>query len=318
MKKTKLFGSRLIDKIKIPRTPNVVMLGKNDNINEIKLEEGDLLDANSIVKAISNVTPDIDIKIDEVTDEQIDEIIKNLGDFIINQPIASTTVAGVVKIGNGINITKDGTISIESLQLEKSNYSYINYVECYATNDVAIIGVASQDKKSEEAVSVSMITSKEEEELVARLECVCTNGKGITITPTGIRSSDKELSSLSKCFATDGSIQEFAAKSELDALKLLLVATSEATVAMDANKAYDITVGDTLTLTLNAPADTSIVNEWQGSFTTGAAAPTVTWPANVIWSETPSVEVNTHYEFNIRLSNGKYFGLVQSWEIKEG
>ena len=103
----------------------------------------------------------------------------------------------------------------------------------------------------------------------------------------------------------------------LDIVKLPVVETpaSETTVAMDANKVYDITIGESLTITLNAPIDLTVTNEYQGSFDTGATAPTVTFPADVIWSETPSVEANTHYEFNIRYIGGKYYGLIQEWGI---
>lgn len=103
----------------------------------------------------------------------------------------------------------------------------------------------------------------------------------------------------------------------LDIVKLPVVETptSETTVAMDANKVYDITIGESLTLTLNAPTDLTVTNEYQGSFDTGATAQTVTFPANVIWAETPSVEANTHYEFNIRYTGGKYYGLLQAWNI---
>ena len=103
----------------------------------------------------------------------------------------------------------------------------------------------------------------------------------------------------------------------LDIVKLPVVETpaSVTTVAMDANKVYDITIGESLTLTLNAPTDLTVTNEYQGSFDTGATAPTVTFPADVIWSFTPSVEANTHYEFNIRYTAGKYYGLVQAWNI---
>ena len=103
----------------------------------------------------------------------------------------------------------------------------------------------------------------------------------------------------------------------LDIVKLPVVETpaSETTVAMDANNVYDITIGESLNITLNAPTDFTVTNEYQGSFDTGATAPTVTFPADVIWAETPSVEANTHYEFNIRYTGGKYYGLVHPWKI---
>lgn len=97
----------------------------------------------------------------------------------------------------------------------------------------------------------------------------------------------------------------------LDIVKLPVVETpaSETTLAMDANKVYDITIGESLTITLNAPTDLKVTNEYQGSFDTGSTAPTVTFPADVIWAETPSVDANTHYEFNFRYTGGKYYGL---------
>lgn len=103
----------------------------------------------------------------------------------------------------------------------------------------------------------------------------------------------------------------------LDIVKLPVVETpaSETTLAMDANKVYDITIGESLTLTLNAPTDTTVTNEYQGSFDTGVTAPTVTFQSNVIWADTPSVEANTHYEFNIRYTGGKYYGLIQAWNM---
>lgn len=103
----------------------------------------------------------------------------------------------------------------------------------------------------------------------------------------------------------------------LDIVKLPVIETpaSGDTVAMEANKVYNITIGESLTLTLNAPTDLTVTNEYQGSFDTGSTAPTVTFPADVIWIDIPSVVANTHYEFNIRYTGGKYYGLVQAWEI---
>lgn len=103
----------------------------------------------------------------------------------------------------------------------------------------------------------------------------------------------------------------------LDIVKLPVVKTpaSGTTVAMDANKVYDITIGESLTITINDATDLTVTNEYQGSFDTGSTAPTVTFPADVIWVETPSVEANKHYEFNIRYTGGKYYGLVQEWNI---
>jgi hypothetical protein len=103
----------------------------------------------------------------------------------------------------------------------------------------------------------------------------------------------------------------------LDIVKLPVVetASSSTIVAMDANKVYAITSGKSLTITLNAPTDTTVTNEYQGSFDTSTTAPTVIWPEDVVWAETPTVEASTHYEFSIRYVGGKYYGLIYGWSI---
>ena len=94
------------------------------------------------------------------------------------------------------------------------------------------------------------------------------------------------------------------------------VPVSGDTVTLEPNKVYNIAIGESLTLALTPPTDTTITNEYQGSFDTGSIAPTVTFPADVIWAETPSVEANTHCEFNIRYMGGKYYGLYYNFVIK--
>lgn len=105
-------------------------------------------------------------------------------------------------------------------------------------------------------------------------------------------------------------------KEELNLAMVPVVKVESDTVALEVNKVYDIKVGESLTLTLNAPTDLTVTNEYQGSFDTGATAPTVTFPADVIWGETPSVEANTHYEFSIRYVKDEYYGLLYGWAIE--
>lgn len=85
------------------------------------------------------------------------------------------------------------------------------------------------------------------------------------------------------------------------------------TVTLEPNKVYNIAIGESLTLALTPPTDTTITNEYQGCFDTGSTAPTVTFPSNVIWAEIPTINENTHYEFSIRYVSGKYYGLIYGW-----
>ena len=98
-------------------------------------------------------------------------------------------------------------------------------------------------------------------------------------------------------------------------LPVVEIPASGTAVAMDANKVYNITISEQLTITLNAPTDTTITNEYQGSFDTGGTAPTVVFPTDVIWAETPQIYKNTHYEFSILYVSGKYYGVLYGWNL---
>lgn len=121
--------------------------------------------------------------------------------------------------------------------------------------------------------------------------------------------------------ASDAASKADAASDEItkymDIVKLPVVETpaSGDTVVMEANKVYVITVGESLTLTLTAPTDTTICNEYQGSFDTGDVTVEIVWPENVIWGDDPVVDTNTHYEFSIRYVMGKYYGVLYGWSI---
>lgn len=70
MKKTKLFGTRIIENIQVPRTPNIIMFNSCDSISNTKFDEGDLLDANSIKKIIKKINVETIID-NSITSEKI-------------------------------------------------------------------------------------------------------------------------------------------------------------------------------------------------------------------------------------------------------
>ena len=99
-------------------------------------------------------------------------------------------------------------------------------------------------------------------------------------------------------------------------IKKPIVSTSEETLIMDANKFYKINIGTMLTLDINPPQDTAITNDWEGCFDTGSSAPTVTWPGNVNWGTSyMTLAINMHYEFNIRQSGDKLYGILYGWNL---
>ena len=70
MKKAKLFGTRIIENIQVPRTPNIIMFNSCDSISNTKFDEGDLLDANSIKKIIKKINVETIID-NSITSEKI-------------------------------------------------------------------------------------------------------------------------------------------------------------------------------------------------------------------------------------------------------
>lgn len=94
-----------------------------------------------------------------------------------------------------------------------------------------------------------------------------------------------------------------------------IIASTDAAIALQPNKKYEIAAGDTLTLTLTEPVDNTVVNEYKCAINTGNNVPTATFPQNVIWATEPVIEANKHYEISIIYSQKKYWGTIQAWNL---
>ena len=94
-----------------------------------------------------------------------------------------------------------------------------------------------------------------------------------------------------------------------------IIASTDAAIALQPNKKYEITAGDTLTLTLTEPVDNTVVNEYKCAINTGNNVPTATFPQNVIWATEPVIEANRHYEISIIYSQERYWGTIQAWNL---
>lgn len=80
---------------------------------------------------------------------------------------------------------------------------------------------------------------------------------------------------------------------------------------------YDLgTLTGSVTISLAAPSDANIANEYRFTFVAGSTAPTVTWPAGVEWaggcveSGAPVITGGNSYEVSIM--DGK--GIIVEWE----
>ena len=73
---------------------------------------------------------------------------------------------------------------------------------------------------------------------------------------------------------------------------------------------YDLgTLTGAVTISLAAPSDASIANEWRFCFVTGSTVPTITWPQGITYvqgnvefdsNNKPVLEADTRYECNIQ------------------
>ena len=94
MKQSKLFGTKLIENIKVPRIPSIIMLNKYEGLSDIHFEEGDILDANSIKMYI--------------------KYLSGFDNVVTFDDKASNTKFGIIKCGDTINVY-DGVINVESI-----------------------------------------------------------------------------------------------------------------------------------------------------------------------------------------------------------
>lgn len=68
--------------------------------------------------------------------------------------------------------------------------------------------------------------------------------------------------------------------------------------------------------TINPPEDENIDCEYFISFDiVGSVPTTITLPIKVIFADTPTWEVDKHYEISIKPGDEAYYGLVQSWPL---
>ena len=94
MKQSKLFGTRLIENVKVPKIPSVITLNQYEGLSNIDFEEGDLLDANSIKLYIKRMS--------------------GLDNVVTFNNIASKYRPGIVQCGDNLNI-HNGIINVESI-----------------------------------------------------------------------------------------------------------------------------------------------------------------------------------------------------------
>lgn len=221
----------------------------------------------------------------------------------------STAESGRVTAENARVAAENSRVSAEQTR-EQSFTAKVGEVDTAIKN----CNTATQGAEKVDAVlgddKILTITSREG--VTKKLDISASEKAATSAASKANTAADAANTAASKADTSSTEVNKYM---DIVKLPVVEVAASGDAVALDANKVYVISVGETLTLTLNAPTDTSVCNEYQGSFDTGSTAPSVTFPADVSWAETPSVDANQHIEFNIRYTGGKYYGLIQTWDI---
>ena len=85
--------------------------------------------------------------------------------------------------------------------------------------------------------------------------------------------------------------------------------TSSTTLSIAPNVLHKWGTVSTLTITLTAPTDTSVYNEYMIQFTSGSTPTTLSVPSTVKWVSEPMIEANKTYQISIVDNIGLIIGV---------
>lgn len=151
-----------------------------------------------------------------------------------------------------------------------------------------------------------------------------------TIDLNGGSGGGEVLELLGEGFSKDNTVadvieanEEIIAKSlcDLNDRTRIKIETSIPSTGMVPDTVYNLgDITEDPDVTIQEPTELTKDHEYTLIFNIGATAPdTITFPEDVIFTDTPSWDTNSHYEINIKWDIVKelYYALVQSWEIEE-
>ena len=97
--------------------------------------------------------------------------------------------------------------------------------------------------------------------------------------------------------------------------KVTTTSSLDSSVTLKPNTNVDITVSGDLSLTLEEPTDTSIVNTYMATIITSDSIGTINLPSNVKWEKDIAFEANSIYIARIFYNAKGYFGVINSWKL---
>lgn len=96
-----------------------------------------------------------------------------------------------------------------------------------------------------------------------------------------------------------------------------IVQPSGTTQALNPQTVYVWGEESALTITLNAPTNNNILNEYIFQFNSGSTATVLSLPSDVLFPFSVTIEANKHYEVNIVYNSvdDAYYGIIVGWTI---
>jgi hypothetical protein len=94
-----------------------------------------------------------------------------------------------------------------------------------------------------------------------------------------------------------------------------IVQPSGTTQALNPQTVYVWGEVSSLNITLSAPTNNEIVNEYIFQFNSGSTATSLSLPSDVIFTSAVTIEANMHYECNIMYNSNDdaYYGIIVGW-----
>lgn len=121
---------------------------------------------------------------------------------------------------------------------------------------------------------------------------VCTNNTGSAATWYVLPTKVSELIN-DKGYLTEYNVADYIN------VPVIEHETSDTSLALTPNEYHIWDVVSSLSLSLAAPSDTSIYNEYMFEFTSGSSATTLTLPSDIKWVVEPDIQANTTYQVSI-------------------
>lgn len=185
--------------------------------------------------------------------------------------------------------TNSGLDNLEEALASENNgvYGSVVYIldtkEIYANNQINTPGGGGDYDDSKWALKIDL------DNKVDKVE-------GMGLSSNDYTTEDKnKVASIDSKYAT----KQYVEDNEQITYGVVNHGTSDTSYAVTPNVFHVWDTVTSLTITLAAPTDSSIMNEYLFQFTSGSTATSLSTPSTVVWVSEPSIEANKTYQVSI-------------------